>query len=77
MLSTAKPRDPLKVKAGKIGAAVRWADHANKTVRIDDLTADQRRLVMALVAAAKKTGPEISSPEPVTTGGTRDADRRI
>lgn len=46
-------KDPAKVRAGSIGGRTRWAGHARKMVRLDDLTAPQRRLVLALVEAAK------------------------
>ena len=45
-------KDPAKVAAGRLGASKRWGD-TPKTVRLDDLTAEQRRLVLALVAAAR------------------------
>ena len=48
-----------------------------RIVRLDDLTTDQRRLVLALVAAAKETpASEISSPETGKTGSTSNADRQ-
>jgi hypothetical protein len=47
------PKDPVKVRAGQLGAQKRWADHAARTVRLDELTPEQRRLVLALVEAAK------------------------
>lgn len=43
--------DPVKVKAGRIGALKRWGEP--KTVKLHDLTPDQRRLVLALVDAAR------------------------
>lgn len=51
MVSVAK--DPIKVRAGEIGARKRWGDHPTRVVRLDSLTPEQRRLVLALVAAAK------------------------
>ena len=79
MLSAPEPRtrDPRKVKAGLVGAAVRWAGHDSKTVRLDDLTTDQRRLVLALVAAAretKETAPSVSETSPGAVKGGRRAD---
>jgi hypothetical protein len=47
----ATAKNPDKVRAGRIGAEVRW--HAPRTVDIADLTGEQRRLVLALVAAAR------------------------
>jgi len=49
-MSTTK--DPVKVAAGKIGARTRWGEQP-RVVRLDELTADQRRLVLTLVEAAK------------------------
>ena len=47
-------KDPQRVAAGRRGMEVRWGNPANrKTVRLDSLTPDQRRLVLALVDAAK------------------------
>jgi len=50
-------KDPIKVRAGKIGADVRWGPEP-RTVRIDDLTPPQRRLVTALIDAVRATSPE-------------------
>jgi hypothetical protein len=48
-------KDPVFVESGKRGAALRWADPAKRVaVRIDDLTLEQRSLVLALIEAAKK-----------------------
>lgn len=60
--------NPVFVESGRRGALKRWGPP--HVVRLDELTADQRRLVLALIAAVrdtKETGSEISSPEPVTT----------
>lgn len=46
-------KDPAKVRAGTIGARSRWAGHTPAIVRLDELTHPQRRLVLALVEAAK------------------------
>ena len=55
---SARPsKNPAKVRAGRIGAATRWDANPNvppKVVKIDDLTAPQRRLVLALVDAARR-----------------------
>lgn len=40
-----------KARAGRIGARRRWGDPG--VVRLDDLTPPQRRLVLALVEAAR------------------------
>lgn len=45
-------KDPVKVRAGAAGARKRWGD-APRVVRLDELTPAQRRLVLALVDAAK------------------------
>jgi hypothetical protein len=56
-------KDPVKVRAGTIGARQRWGD-TPRVLRLDDLTPPQRRLVVALVDAAraelqdKPTAPE-------------------
>ncbi len=47
-------KDPTKVRAGRIGAEARWGPPGTRTVKIGDLTVEQRRLVLALVDAAKK-----------------------
>ena len=44
-------KDPVKQRAGHIGARRRWGDPG--VVRLDELTAPQRRLVLALVEAAR------------------------
>ncbi|HEY8869280.1 MAG TPA: hypothetical protein VIM30_07800 [Candidatus Limnocylindrales bacterium] len=46
-------KDPIKVRAGKIGADIRWGSEP-RVVRLDQLTPPQRRLVVALVDAARK-----------------------
>ena len=54
MVSTTPTKDLRKVPGGKARAAQRWSNPENRTsVRIDELTPDQRRLVLALVDAAK------------------------
>ena len=68
MISATK--DPTKVRAGKIGARTRWAEHVPRVVRLDELTGPQRRLVLALVDAARKeTATEDQSPVAVMSGG--------
>jgi hypothetical protein len=46
-------KDPVKVRAGTIGARARWADHQPDRVKLSDLSSEQRRLVLALIAAAR------------------------
>lgn len=45
------PKDPVLVAAGHRGALVRWGPP--RVVRIGELSADQRALVVALVDAVK------------------------
>ena len=50
-------REPLSpAEAGRIGARRRWGEP--RVLRLDSLTPEQRRLVLALVAAAKAAEPE-------------------
>ena len=51
MVSTAE-KNPAKVRAGTIGAAARWGPE-RRQVDIRDLSPEQRRLVLALVEAAR------------------------
>jgi hypothetical protein len=47
-------KNPIRVRAGQMGAAKRWSNPANRrVVRLHDLTPEQRRLVLALVEAAR------------------------
>ncbi len=52
MTGSVVTKDPDKVRAGRIGADVRWRQP--RIVSLDDLTGEQRRLVLALIDAAKK-----------------------
>ena len=68
-----------RAEAGRLGARRRWGEP--RSVRLDDLTTDQRRLVLALVAAARETKNEPATVSETsaagsTTGGTRDAIRQ-
>ncbi len=60
-------KDPTKVAAGTLGARARWGEP--RVIRLDDLTAPQRRLVLALVSAAKSEAiaegqsPAMAKPE--------------
>jgi len=47
-----EPKNPRRVAAGRKAATVRWGDQ--RVVRLDDLTPAQRRLVLALIEAAKE-----------------------
>ncbi len=67
-------KSPVFVEAGRRGARRRWGDEP-RVVRLDALTPAQRRLVLALVDAARKeTVTEGQNPVTVSGGGTRDAD---
>lgn len=46
-------RKYTKAEAGALGARRRWGDEP-RVIRLDDLTSPQRRLVLALVDAARK-----------------------
>lgn len=63
-------KDPTKVRAGTIGARKRWAGHVPQLVRLDELSQPQRRLVLALVAAAKSEAAPVSE----TSGTAEEAD---
>ncbi len=54
-------KNPVKVHAGEVGARRRWGPQ--RIVRLDDLTPEQRRLVLALVHAAR-TAPAAESDAP-------------
>lgn len=71
MISATK--DPTKVRAGKIGARTRWAEHVPRVVRLDELTGPQRRLVLALIAAAKSEETPTVSETSVGVLGARRA----
>jgi hypothetical protein len=61
-------KDPEKVRAGKLGAESRW--HQPKVVDLGELSPPQRRLVLALVDAARseKAAPGEAAPEAATRG---------
>lgn len=48
-------KDPRLVESGRRGAEKRWGPP--RVVRLHDLTAEQRRLVLALVEAARNASP--------------------
>jgi hypothetical protein len=52
MSGTVSTANPVKRRAGLAGARARWGDQP-RIVRLDQLTSEQRRLVVALVEAAK------------------------
>ena len=54
-------KDPTKARAGRLGARARWGEP--RIARLDDLTPEQRRLVRALIDAAREqAAPAIVSP---------------
>jgi hypothetical protein len=61
-IQPASGKDPAKQRAGLAGARRRWGDAA-RVVRLADLSPEQRRLVLALVDAARR--------EPVDEGQSR------
>ena len=60
------PRPLTHQERGHLGAVKRWADHPGP-IRINDLTVDQRRVVLALIAAQRaaneKAAAVIAEPE--------------
>jgi hypothetical protein len=65
-----------KAQAGALGARTRWGPP--RIVRLDDLTADQRRVILALIDAARAGQRETASAVSETsaeavTGGRRFA----
>ena len=59
------------VERGRMGGRKRWGEP--RVVRLDDLTAAQRRLVIALVEAARKeTGPADNGPVSAEVRRVRD-----
>lgn len=56
------PKNPVLVEAGKRGARTRWGEQP-RVVRLDSLSNEQRRLVVALVEAARSR----PDPAPETT----------
>lgn len=58
-------KNPAKVRAGQIGARARWGEQ--RVLRLDQLGADERRLVAALLAA-KHTADEAKKDATATNG---------
>ncbi len=46
-------KNAIKAEAGRLGARIRWGPEP-RVIRLDELTPPQRRLVVALVDAARK-----------------------
>lgn len=51
-------KDPKRVAAGKKAAHARWGEA--RVVRLDELTPAQRRLVLALIDAAKEANDRLA-----------------
>jgi hypothetical protein len=51
-------KDPRKVHAGRVGAAVRWTPETRRIVRIEALSIPERAVVLALIRAAERRPPE-------------------
>lgn len=56
---TLTERNPRRVRAGKVAAVARWG--APRTVRLDALTPEWRRAVVAIIEAAKASAPRAPS----------------
>ena len=66
------PKDPRRIAGGLKGARKRWGER--RIVRLDGLTAQQRRMVLALVDAAKhEAAAEGQSPATAMPDGAVDA----
>lgn len=63
-LSVSPPKNPDKQRAGLLGAHARWGDQ-RRIVRLDDLTGEQRALVLALV---ESMGTRKAAPAGVNAG---------
>ena len=61
------PSDPVKVKAGRIGARARWADHVPVIIRLRDVEDPELK---AAYLALHRLG---ESRNPAVTAETRDA----
>ncbi len=61
-------KDPVKVRAGLAGSRIRWGP-VTRVARLDELTDPQRRLVLALVAAAKEEAAPDVSTDAASAGG--------
>ena len=53
-------KNPVFVESGREGARRRWGPQ--RVVRLDNLTAAERDVVLALVSAAKETAPVTEMP---------------
>lgn len=66
-------KNPIFVESGRLGARTRWGPP--RTVRLDDLTLEQARLVRALVEAARQS-PENKVAAPAMSPGAAEEARR-
>ena len=53
-MTLAPPKNPVFVESGRRGARKRWGEP--RTVKLDDLSPEQRRLVFLLLDAVKTAG---------------------
>jgi hypothetical protein len=53
-------KNPVLAEAGRRGAERRWGPTGTRTLKIGDLTPAQRRLVLALVDAARSEQEALS-----------------
>lgn len=68
-MSIERTKDPRRVAGGRAGARKRWGEP--RIVRLDELTAEQRRLVLALITAAKSAAvAEGQSPATAMSDGS-------
>jgi hypothetical protein len=58
-------KNPSRVTRGRLGAVARWGPEP-RVVRLDELGPAQRRLVLALIDAAKREAAR--DPDPTTEG---------
>jgi hypothetical protein len=50
-MAVKNPPDPVRTRAGRVAARARWGPA--RIIRLDGLSADERRLVVAMLEAAK------------------------
>lgn len=51
----------MKVRAGQAGAEARWGPPGTRTVKLGDLPPEMRRLIIALVDAARSEGDKAAA----------------
>lgn len=67
------PKDPVKARAGAIGAERRWG--ARRVVRLDQLDPNVAAAVRALIAVDKAAKNQKAGPVSETSGPATEADR--